>query len=549
MATTPVNGGQHPSDVINALPATGNTVRLLLRLKAQLTWRELTRSPWLIVGTALGGVWALVMVGFYGGAMVSAPTFLDAQGVRTTAVLVASTFTLVWWLASLVSGRADATLHAGYFAMFPVSSAAIAWGQLLGALVGFFGPLTIVLLVLHASMWRLDVVAWVTAVLLVPVGWMLMVLGNRCFTAVAEGLLARRRVGEVMTLILLALLILIGPVFVALFFVIMSLGASLHSIADVLAWTPLGALWAIPADLSHSAYAIAAARAGIVAMTASVLTWLWLRCLVASWESGPQRFMGAGGRQRGQGAGLFDRLPAQPWAAVAARSLIYWVKDPRYSASLVSVLFLCALSFVSFGGFGPVSFFAAPFVAFLMAYTISGDVSYDHKGFALHLLTGIKGSADRLGRVVGMLLPGVPLTVLATVAVVVATGRPELLPGVIGTSVVALLGGAGVSSVVSARYTYPAPLPGRSPFQTPQGFTVLNVLLQFVVFLMIALLALPAGIPYAMHMATGQEVWGWVSFGVGTVLGPGFCAGGIWLGGRWVDARGPELLEAVSEYR
>ena len=45
--------------------------------------------------------------------------------------------------------------------------------------------------------------------------------------------------------------------------------------------------------------------------------------------------------------GCLDLLPATPTGAVAARALIYWMRDPRYAASLVIVPLFPVLFFFS----------------------------------------------------------------------------------------------------------------------------------------------------------------------------------------------------------
>lgn len=553
--TTAGGGGSDPrlpdSEIVTASgPGTWRTAMLLMGVKGRLTVATFTKSPAVIVGVVLGGLSGLLMILLLGGAMYGAGGFLAEEAVRATAVLVGAGFTAAWWLFAIVSGRADATLHASQFALFPLRRRGIALGQLLGGLVGIAGPVTLLGLLFHASVWRLDGTAVATAVVLIPFGWLLMVLGNRCLTAMAERLAGQRRIGEILTLLLLGLMMLTGPILTGLLSGVQSLGDRLYSVADVVAWTPLGALWAIPAEISNGNALVAAARAAVVVATFMVLLWLWGSALEKSTEQATGSVRSGGARHGATGAGLFDRLPAKPWAAVAARSLIYWVKDPRYSGSLVVVPFMLVLFwFTSAGGGGGMLLFAGPFVGFLMAYTISGDVAYDHKGFGLHILAGVSGWADRLGRVVGMLLPGVILTALSVVLSLVFSGRWELLAALIGTSTLALLGGAGISSVISARYTYPVPLPGQSPFKTPQGFTFLNILAQGAAMLVMGIMTLPAIIPFSVQLFTGSMAAGVVSLVIGVVLGPALCAGGIWLGGKWLEARAPELLGTVSNYR
>ncbi|PLC12494.1 hypothetical protein AUQ48_09975 [Kocuria flava] len=161
----------------------------------------------------------------------------------------------------------------------------------------------------------------------------------------------------------------------------------------------------------------------------------------------------------------------------------------------------------------------------------------------------MRGRDDRAGRVLALLVIAVPLSAFGLLLPFALQGRWELLPGLAGTTLLALLGGAGLSSVMSARYTYPVAAPGQSPFKTPQGFTVLNVLVQFVALGLIVVLVLPAAVPVLVQVYTGEPAWGWAALAVGAVLGPLLCWGGIVLGGRWYDRRAPELLQEVAQFR
>ena len=46
-----------------------------------------------------------------------------------------------------------------------------------------------------------------------------------------------------------------------------------------------------------------------------------------------------------------------------------------------------------------------------------------------------------------------------------------------------------------------------------------------------------------------QLLFGWLNLAVGTVLGLVLFLSGVRLGGRWLDARGPELLAQVTVNR
>ncbi len=247
------------------------------------------------------------------------------------------------------------------------------------------------------------------------------------------------------------------------------------------------------------------------------------------------------------GMGLFNFFPATPTGAVAARALTYWLKDPRYAASIVIVPLLPVILWFasSNSGTGSLMLGLGPFLAILLAFSISADVSYDSTAFSLHVLTGVSGVADRAGRVIACGMFALPVTLLATILPPVFLGRTDLLPAMIGLSLGALFSGFGVASVSSARFTYSVPLPGDSPFKTPPGAGARMAVVQLCTFGIMFLLLVPAlGLTVA-QLVTGQALYGWLALPVGIVLGVVLLILGIRLGGRWLENRMPELMQAV----
>lgn len=542
-----------------ALPAPGarssiqglsvlGTARLVVGLKARLTAASMRRSTWTLVGTILGGLYLLGLVATVVGVAWTGGAGAEPREVAVPVVLAGAVATIGWWVASLVTGRADATVHAGRFALYPVPRAGLALGQLLSAAVGLAGPVTLLGLLALSLAWRTSAAALLCWLVLVPIGWVLMVLGNRCLAAALEGLQRSRLVGDAASVLGLAILILMGPLIGGLTGLVASGALDLEQIAAAASWTPWGALWAIPADLADGALLAAVARLAVVAATGAVVWLLWMRLLERSLEHATAPARGSGARVRG--AGLLDRVPAAPWAAVAARSIIYWLKDPRYAASIVMIPVLLGLLWFNTGsGEGGPLLFAGPLVAAMMGFAISADVAYDHSAFSLHVLSGLRGRDDRLGRLISLIVVGGVLSIAALIFGAAMTQTWHLLPGVTGMALLGLLGGGGISCVLSARYTYPVPLPGDSPLKTPPGFTFLNVLMQMAVILLIGAAMMLAGIPLVVHMLTGQALWGWIGLAVGIIAGLGLAFGGVVIGGRWLEARAPELYQQVSSYR
>ena len=53
----------------------------------------------------------------------------------------------------------------------------------------------------------------------------------------------------------------------------------------------------------------------------------------------------------------------------------------------------------------------------------------------------------------------------------------------------------------------------------------------------------------ALRYSAWPRVFGWINLLAGTVLGLALFVAGVRLGGKWLDARGPELLAQVTVHR
>lgn len=571
MASTRVNSGERrgvpwtarvPEQPLESLPAPGSGTSAgrarpisslaqgtrLAGLKWRLLSNTLTRSTWVLVGTIFGGLYILGLLGLICSAlfMLGAET---AETVRTFTVLTGVLLLVGWWLAPVVTSRADASLDPSRLALFPLSVRGIQIGQVLGAVIGIPGAATVLTALAWVSAWRGSVVALVTALPCAAFGVLLAYTGSRTVTALAARLSRNRRSGEIISVLMLALLVGLGPIITVLSQGIAGVWDRLPGWASVLAWTPLGAVWAVPGDVGQGHWGAALARTVIALVTVGVLLAVWQVALRRALSDTTGDVSRSGGTAA-KGAGLLDRLPATGWGAVMARCLIYWFKDPRYAATVTMIPVLGAiLWFTTMRGTAEMMWLFPMLAALLLAYSISADVAFDNTAFSLHILASVKGTDDRLGRVLALLTFGVPLVVIALAVSVIRTQAWTYLLAMTGVCAALLLAGSGVVSILSARYTYPVPPPGASPMKTPQGFTILNVLMQFVTMGVIALLALPAAALAVTQLVTGDALWGWLALAMGLVEGFGLLWLGVVRGGRWLEARAPELLQEVAQYR
>ena len=519
----------------------------LLRLKLTLLRNSVRRSPWQLVGLGIGILYALGLVALG----ITGLLFLrgaDPGVAQTVVVLGGAAALLGWAVVPVAASAADLTLDPARFTTFAVPMPQLLAGLALGGLIGIPGTATTLVALGTVGTWSRSLPGAAGALIGAVLGVLSCVVLSKVVTTATAGLAASRRFKDASAVIFLIPLVLMGPIVAGVAEGIKGSGDFLTGLARTLSWTPAGAAWSLGGELAAGSYGAAALKFLIAVATLGGLALCWKLLLQRALVTPP--YAGAS-RKRAGGLGFFGMFPATPTGAVAARSLSYWLRDPRYAGALVVVPLLPVLLLfqaAQTGSYGML-LFVGPLTAFLLAWSISTDVSYDNTAFALHLSTGVRGVHDRLGRAVACLVFALP-AVLALSALPFLFGADvQLLPGVLGLSLGVLLSGMGLSSVVSARYTVAVPLPGDSPFKKPPGNVAQTMAVQFGGMGVLILLVLPETALLVAQFVTGSAVPGWINLVLGPVLGLALFAAGVWLGGKWLDARGPELLAQLAVNR
>ncbi|WBU38171.1 ABC transporter permease [Homoserinibacter sp. YIM 151385] len=468
------------------------------------------------------------------------------DGALEDATLILATWTPVLALLVPVLRRAPDPAHPRAFIPFGLRAPAVAL-VLLG-----YAVLSLPSLVLGiAAVGLVD--AWsragappaaalASAVSIYLVGLLLAVIGRVIGGSSSRGLGTRvARVVAVLVLVLLAIRLL--PVLVGdpryAFGRLAELAASLDG-------TPVAVLAQHPVLARDG---LGGADAGILlggVLAAAVLWGAWMLWIaVAMRGSVVRRRIGID-----LSAGWFRILGGGPTGAVAARSVTYWLRDPRYAGSFA---FLPLLPFLIVGvglvGGVPISttaLVALPLMVLVLAWaTLHNDVAHDSSAIWLHVVSGTSGLADRLGRLVPPLVIGIVMIAIGAPLTAAIVGDSRLVPVVAGVSAALLLGAIGISSAVSARFPYPAPRPGDSAFDAPQASTGSPGGTQALTFLGAMVVAVPA-LWAGWQALTTPEVdrWSWSGLGLGIGAGVLVAAAGIALGARAFERRGPELLAA-----
>lgn len=184
-----------------------------------------------------------------------------------------------------------------------------------------------------------------------------------------------------------------------------------------------------------------------------------------------------------------------------------------------------------------------------MSIVESNGLAYDGRGFTMEVIAGVRGWADRLGRVrvyVGIMVIYMALLYVGCIVIVgVTAGRwaqpDDLIIGFVGLGVG--FSSLGVAEITSCVLMYPVASMDK-PFSSPQGRAMAQGFFPFVYMLGSILLMLPTGIAAIVLLVIHAGIVGWlVIIPVALANGIGVLALGTWLGGKLLEAR---ILSIVS---
>ena len=512
----------------------------LVKLRFLILGNTLRKNPWQLVAVIIGGLYGL---GVLGTVMVSLVflSFEDIEIARTGIILGGSATVLGWVILPLIASGTDQTVEPARLVTFPIPQNTLLLALAVSGVLGIPGIVTGIAMLGTVAAWWQHPLAAIAAVLSAAIGVLTCVVGSRLVTALSTNLGAGRRYRELRGLIAIIPLLLLAPIIFLISNVIGDSLTGLPAVANVLGLTPIGAAFAFPASIAAGDYAAAGLALLIALATLVVLTVLWKFALARALETPPRE----GAAKTGNGSlGLLGRFPGNPTGAVAARALTYWIRDPRYAQSLITVPFVPVLLvfYASTTDNWGLLNAAGPIVAGLLALAIYTDVSYDSTAYALHLQTGVSGVADRLGRVISLAVFAVPLTVAITVASVWYTDAWYVLPGLLGMDIALLLTGFAVSSIISGAFVFAVPSPGESPFKSKPGGGLALTLSTLGTWGATTILVVPEMVLAIISFVTGQVLYGWLSIVAALIIGGAALWGGVRWGGAILDRRGPDLL-------
>jgi ABC-2 type transport system permease protein len=469
----------------------------------------------------------------------------DIDVLFVITVLAGSAITLAFGLAPLIAGAHD-PLDPRRFAILGMSPGKLA---AVLALVGFVSVPTLSLLVLAictAVAWNAHDVPWSVVALSTILGVATCVMFARVCMALTSLFLRQRRSRELSGLFVLVVLVVVVPVGVFLASLEWHgfVPTQLSQAVSTLAVTPLGAAWALPgliADESESAWLALLVAVGTLVALGALWAWLVHRMLTTTERP-------VSNRERG-GLGWFGVAPGTPGGAVSARSLMYWFTDRRYIVNMLVIPVAAAITMVPLLIAGVplevVVLVPVPFAALFFGWLPHNDVAYDSTALWMHVASGVRGWSDRIGRLVPVLLIGLPLLAIAVPIAISLHGRWALLPALAGICLSLFLCGLGLSSIASVVAPYAVSRPGESPFRQPPRTGAGGSISQALVMLGSIVLSVPVlwwgwvALTDDIEAAT-MALWG------GLVIGVFVLAVGIAIGAAVFERRGGRLMEFVE---
>jgi len=515
-------------------------VAALLSLRFRVLANTLRRNTLQLLAVIFGGLQTVVILLIALAGLTALRDYpLPVQ--QATVVIGGVAVTLGWFLIPLIATGIEPTLDPLKLSAFPLSVTRLMLAMTLVGATWIPGIATLLVSIATALTWRATPgPAW-AAVGCGVVATLTCIVGSRMTASLSANLVAGRRRRDRLAVAVVGLIVLLGPVALAVVLGLRS-DAPFPATAEVLGFTPFGAIWSVPGQLVAGHPAAALGSLAIALVTLALMLVIWRASLLATFR---YRGGGAGRRQVAAGRlGVLGAVPANPAGAIGARSLIYWARDARFARQLVLVPLMPALLILlgTLVHANWLAYLGPPIVAGLLPLTLFAVISYDGTAFALHLSSGVRGVDDRIGRAAAMLVFALPALVIVSLVSLGVVGGLSDLPAVFGLSLGVLLSGLATVSVSSASIVVPVARAGRNPFTAQAGSGMTSIAASYAVTGVTLALAVPELALGIVALVVHSAALGWVTLAVGVLWGAGSLVIGVRLGGRILDRTGPALL-------
>ena len=556
------------SDIRTSEVSSRALTRLLLSLKWTLWKRSYRNNVGKLIGTIFGVLYGLFGLGLLVFLFLGT-TLWTGEGSTFPMIIrgVGAVTVLAWLLIPLLAFGVDDTLDPSTFAQYPRRARELQSGMFAAAAISLpvlFTVLAVAIATAFEVIWLLAFgqgALWIAlaVIALLPAnlaGVVLCVLLPRAVFAHSASRSTSRSGREAGGIV--GMVVLIGGAYgVSLLF--QSLPGSglspeamldaLRTGAEILAWTPFGALFAVPMDLAEGAPLVALARL-LIGLAAIVLVWRWWqRSIDLSLTSAL-----SGDASSGDVAvkPLVPRFaPATAFGAVLGRSLRYWRRDTRYLAAVgvypLVIVFMTAMGFV-LPETRPMMLGFILFMCGITGITLANEIGLDGPSNWVNITAHLPSRANQLGRVAAMAVLMVPAIVLVTAGVPLLYGMAWIIPLMVLGALGMAITGWGVSLAVNVIMPYPASPPGTNPMKDKSASSA-NA--------MIAMTVAMLGVFVPQIPAVGLAVWGLVISSaplqlaagvVSLIIGAITFLVGLRIGTVRLRSRYPDLFQKVRDF-
>lgn len=464
----------------------------------------------------------------------------------TVIVLGAAAALLGFLVGPVLTGTSD-QLDPRRFGVFGVDVPHMPWILALGALVSVPSIALIAVAVCLVLVLTQLGTPWPIAVLVGVAGVLSTAIAARIGMATSALLLPERRSRELTALFVLAVVVVAFPV--AVFLSSMEWDGqvpdAVAAASSAMALTPLAAVPAFALAIAGGDVT-ASWASGLIALATIACLWLWWSWLARRLLTATERPTAA--RER-TGLGWFGLLPANAFGAIAARSLVYWLRDRRYIVNFVIVPIAGVLTVFPLLVAGVPLYIAAlvpvPLMALFFGWLPHNDVAYDSTALWIHVASGVRGVADRAGRLIPIALVALPVLAIAIPLTLALIESWYLLMPMIGLAASLFLAGLGLSSILSVVSPYAVSRPGDSPFQQPQRSASRGGYGPAITFIGALVLSAPTIWLFVMTVIE-NDAYNPATFWVGVGTGVVVLALGLTIGGHVYDRGGERLMEFVE---
>lgn len=488
-----------------------------------------------------------------GSAAGSDPYTAYMSVMRIAVVLVGALIVLFTAFIQLMYIGEGSTMSPGKFSLYGIKDRTLQFGLLLSGLSGLPAIFGVIGFILWTMAYRwMGVLPVLVGIVAAPLIVLTMMSFSKLVISLATTLVRSKRGKGMFYMVVLVVFIVLCQLPNLLVNGGIENGVSLDAlgaVAEIVAWTPLGAAFQLPFDAFVGAWGFLAARVIVLAVT-------WLLCFAGcTWCLKHERLISGASEEtlKVKGIGAFAWMPDSVSGAISARLFTYMKRDPRQAPMFVMPLLFVVLFAMQSHGITAMVWQTMIWSAMFLMLVEGNGLAYDGRGFAMQVITATDGRADRLGRI-RIYAAIILIYMLALMALCfVITGDWCTPDGILLGSAMTAVGigvafcGLGLAETLSCVLMYPVPSMDK-PFSSPQGRAVAQGFFPLAHILGMYVLMLPTAIVALALTLTGNFGAIWTIVPVSLINGAGMLALGSWLGGKLLNARMLKVMEMLNSF-